>query len=494
MTTSMGAFRPVAARHSALHLLAPLALVAFAGPFWASSLDAAIAYFFLTVAAFLPSVLWLRNGMRGMPIWPAVAATSWIFYGLPILRDQEAQTVYPPAAVLFLAVTVVLFLVSATIASTLAAFTYRRRLPRRAASSLSTHPLTPMVFLGLVLAIPASLLLWFIDLGAFYGTVRSAILTSTVVSSYMLGCARGNRSLRGWRWALALVALAANVLYQWSALFLIQGIFLLVAAGAGYMIASRRFPWKTSFAAILVLTVLHAGKSQMRQQYWAPDANYSTATGVLHAPALLAEWFEAGLTTLASGDSTNMVIDRATLFGLLLRVQDMAPRDVPFLNGDTYSLLPRLLVPRFLVHDKPVSQEAMSILNVRFGLMTLEQTRITAIGWGLIPEAFANFGLTAVIGVGVIVGAIAGLFTRWTYGATPTSPGTFLGIVALMTLVNAEADFSYLMTNLWQSCASAVIFMALLRAVFPRKCERPGDGPQGSSHPECQHGELGWRC
>jgi hypothetical protein len=104
----------------------------------------------------------------------------------------------------------------------------------------------------------------------------------------------------------------------------------------------------------------------------------------------------------------------------------------------------------------------MNSLNIHFGFQTAEDTRSTAIGWGLIAEAFANFGYPGVLGMGIVIGIIAGFFMRLSSGAAPTSTGTFLGIVGLMTLINMEADFSNLITNLFQACVSILLLLAAL--------------------------------
>ena len=64
-----------------------------------------------------------------------------------------------------------------------------------------------------------------------------------------------------------------------------------------------------------------------------------------------------------------------------------------------------MLVPRFINPEKQVSQYGMSLLNIRYGLQTQEETQKTAIGWGLLTESFANFGYLGVIGVGFCWGS-----------------------------------------------------------------------------------------
>ena len=76
-----------------------------------------------------------------------------------------------------------------------------------------------------------------------------------------------------------------------------------------------------------------------------------------------------------------------------------------------------MLIPRFLDPEKIASQAAMNLLNIRYGLLTAEETQKTAAGWGLVAEAYANFGRLGVIGVGFVLDCCAGLLS-----AGPSAP------------------------------------------------------------------------
>jgi len=442
-------------------------VVSMAGMLLAQNVESRIGYCMLTASALFPFALWIRAGMPGIPVWPAVAAVSWLYYAVPMLRDHVAQTLYTPAEILSLAATVSIFLAAGT-AAWRALFS---GIPRRAGPDgqglLNAAQETAMIFLGLGLGLLLLVYLefWF-SLGSYFGLARSVMMTACCVACYLLGHARGTGDLRGFKWSLSLTLLVANVLVAWTSLFLITGMTELLAAVAGYLLTTKRVPWIPIAASCLVLTVLHAGKAEMRQHYWAQNPDSTVGNTLTGAPVLLAEWFGAGLTTLTRGEEVPLMIDRASLFQLLLSVQRLAPQSVSFLEGETYGLLPNMLVPRFLAPDKSVSQAAMIMLNVRFGFQSLEDTRTTAIGWGLITEAFANFGLLGVCGMGLVAGSLAGILARCSYGASPVSAGTLTAIVGLVAMINMEADFAGLLSALWQSLASIAVLTVLVR-LFP---------------------------
>jgi hypothetical protein len=447
-------------------LVAAFVLLMMLGLLWAPNMEARIGYTLLTLSVLLPCALWIRAGMPGIPIWPVVSVISWLSYALPILRDEQAQMIYTPAAVLLFAATVATFLITATIAWRLMLLSGRGRSSPGVSELVPTSQMAPIVFFGLGSGMLYYLFLFvgtLSFLGSAFGLVRSAMLTCTVVSCYMLGHARGRGVLRGLSWALAVAALMANVLLAWTSLFLVIGITYVLAATAGYVITTKRVPWGSLLGTLLVLTVLHAGKAAVRRQYWVAGSNQVAGLTLTEVPGFLTEWARVGLNTLATGDGGVAVMDRASLYRQLLAVQHLAPVFVPFLYGETYALLPSLLVPRFLAPDKMPSQAGMNMLNVHFGFQTIAETRTTAMGWGLIAEAYANYGFLAVVGIGLLTGMIAGLFSRWSCGTAPISLGSFLGIVAMMTMVDLEADLSYLLTNLWQACVSVVLLLAIWR-------------------------------
>jgi hypothetical protein len=121
--------------------------------------------------------------------------------------------------------------------------------------------------------------------------------------------------------------------------------------------------------------------------------------------------------------------------------------------------------PKSSLFEVPFSQASMTLLNIRFGFQSEQAASITAIGWGLVAEAYANYGSIAVVAVGLIIGTFTGLLTRWSDGASTLSAPTLVTIAAMMLLINVEEDFSYLFTNLFQSCVSILIFFVAFNSL-----------------------------
>ncbi len=420
------------------------------------------AYLCVTLPAILPLLLWLRAGALAMPILPIISGLFFVYYAIPLLRSQAAA--YDSDELIQAGTAVAAFLVAASTAS----WPFQRRSHGRLSLFNQSHVADPqlvlIVFIGLCggivfyLAVVTGSLAW---LGASLGLVRSIVLTLTSISCYLLGHTRASGLLVGPTWGFALGGLLLLILLALSNLFLVGGLMYCLAAFLGYVITARRFPWLSLGTAFAVLAILHAGKFEIRNTYWAHDVSEGEEISVARIPSMMVDWFAAGMDALWSGGAESDVLERASLLHMLVLVQRTTPDFIPYLEGETYALLPAMLVPRFLDPEKTVSQAALNLLSMRYGLQTVESIARTTIGWGLVSEAYANFGYWAVIVVGAVFGAICGALMRLSVGAPPNSLPMFITIAAILVLLNVEADLSYLLTTLAQSVAALLIIAAL---------------------------------
>jgi hypothetical protein len=443
------------------------------GPVAADTIDDLIGYWIVVGAALVPSMLWVMSGGRGVPIVAAYSLFHVVYFGLPILKGNAALLGYDDAEALRCAATVALFLVVATVAAQGMSIA-RRRMSYSPPDPMAGRELSELIIGGLAVglafqgAVAVGAQGW---LGDFFGIARAVSLTFVTTASYLFGVAHAQRVLRRRVWIVALLGLAANVLLSWSSLFLVGGLVYLLAAMIGYVLAVGRFPLVPAIAVLVLVSILHAGKTDMREKYWDPGVNYGEYQSATQLPALVSEWFVAGLAVIAAGEFGSDITERTSLIQILLRVQRLSPSSVEFLGGESYFLLPQMLVPRFLDPEKIPSQAAMNLLNVRYGLLSEHETAKTAVGWGLLAESYANFGYFGVIGIGLLVGLYAGGFAAWSQGAPPVSLPALIAIVVLMNLINMEADLAGLVTTSLQSIAAVVSVYGAYR-FFTRRVSR----------------------
>jgi len=431
-----------------------IVFVLLIGAFRADTSDLFVSYFLITISAIFPIALWFRAGTPGIPILAVVATLHYIYYGVPLLRERGSDIDALPAAA-----AVSMFLTGATLTWVLL-FTLLKRRPHEAnAHSTLDWQVRRLAFAGLILGIVFEFSFisgWVWDFAAFLGSIRAVTLTGASLACYLIGFLRARDRLYGRAWIFAFAGLTILVLLSWRTLYLVGGLMYLLATILGYTITARRIPWKVLALLFSISFVLNAGKGQMRDLYWTEAPNEDLS--VLQTPAFFAEWFIHGVDAITTPDrEPSDIIDRASLLHMLLRVQQLTPDPIPYLEGGSYRFLISSLVPRFFETDKPPSQAGLMLLNIRYGF--LNSGDITSIAWGVISEGFANFGYTGVVAAGILIGAISAVFTCLSNGAPPLAPATLVSIGALVCLSNIEADFSALVVALWQTIIASLLFL-----------------------------------
>lgn len=467
MSSSIAQEQDIAPSHTNATLIIASCLLVVIGLIWSDSLEQLLAYFLIVFAAILPSWLWIRMGALGIPVFPGLAAAYIPTCAFPILGGNESLSLFTLSDILRSAATVALFLVTGTIVWRLIANLVREgtAVP---AGKFNASGMLGLAYAGLAIGLLFHISAnagWLAVVGAYFGVVRSVAGTIVTLACFLFGIARACGYLRGGYFWVAIAGVVLLVVLTWSSLFLVAGIIYALAALFGYSIVSRRVFWLPVIVLFTTTAILHAGKAEMRDKYWEPGTNSGAPSSLAQLPDLASEWISAGIGAIARGDINQNVIDRASILQMIVQAQTETPDRVDYLNGETYSYIPAVLVPRFVDADKPTSQVAMNLLNIRYGNLTDEGVASTAIGWGLIAEAFANFGYAGVVLIALIVGACCGGLAVWSSGAELISLPTLISIAVMMTLINLETDSVGLVSTLLQSLISVVVFLAAYRAL-----------------------------
>jgi hypothetical protein len=490
---SLGAARPLPTssfraldRRRLGYFLQVLALCLLIASFFAQD---AIAYLCVTIPVFLPVFLWMSSGAYGIPVLPVISALFYLFYAMPLLFGNTLA-MYRQDDLVWAAMSVGLFLIAASLGTwpflgvpraqtaplqRSRTLHYAQAFKRKTLSNLAANDeLFRLICLGFgagiifYLSVISGTLGY---LGTFLSVVRACVLPLTSVACYFTGYARGAGALTGQRWIVALGGFTAVTTMSFGSLFLVGGATNVAAGLLGYMLGSNRVPWRTVGVLFAVLVVLHAGKSAARTAYWERDSQSVRGSSITQLPAMLLEWFVAGITSLESPQrkAGPGLFERTSLLHMVLAVQEATPMVIPYLYGATYAYLPKMLTPRFMQPDKIESQAVLNLLSVRYGRERAEDTYKTTIGWGMVAEAYANYGNYAVLIVGVIFGVFCGLLMRLSAMASPLSLSMLITIAATFNLCNVESDFSYLTVTLFQTIVGIFVFAAMPRFVRSRQ-------------------------
>jgi hypothetical protein len=426
-------------------------------------------YLCVVIPALLPLYLWLTAGAPGLPTLPLIGALSIIYYAVPVFRDQLPDL--DPGEILYAAMTVGSFLICATLVYALFLRLARRRRIDPAASAPART--VELAFVGLAVGMAfyaASFAGWLEWLGNFAGVIRAVTLTFGAIGCYLIGNARARNLLQGETWLAALLCLAALAMLSINGLLLVGGAVNLLAAILGYVVGARRIPWITLALCFAVISVFQAGKFEIREE----RADNGAAVSLTALPGTIIEWFADGIDVLWSGGQEIDALERASLLWVVIHVQQATPDLVPYLDGETYELLPQIVLPRFIEPDKVRSQAGLNLLAVRYGFQIGDATDRTTIGFGLVAEAYANFGFTGVLAVGALFGMLCGAITWLGAGASAISLRMLISIAAMAVLLNVEADLSYLIVTMAQAVGgillaalAAPLFKALFRVSTP---------------------------
>ena len=114
----------------------------------------------------------------------------------------------------------------------------------------------------------------------------------------------------------------------------------------------------------------------MRDHYWG-DADQGPVQPMEY-PAFFKEWLSTSFDQLTAPvtrdeDEKHSLVERASLMQLLLYEQALSS-SVPFMFGETYTIVPELLVPRIFYPERATTHEGTYRLNIHYGFQTREPT------------------------------------------------------------------------------------------------------------------------
>src|ERR1019366_2507829 len=199
--------------------------------------------------------------------------------------------------------------------------------------------------------------------------------------------------------------------------------------------------------------------NEMRDKYWEGKAPLPSITEV---PAFYTEWFGYGLNPSAA-DSTDesvnkgsTLLERTSLFHVLCLVVDCTPSRQPYLDGQTYGYVPSQFVPSCFWQNKPVAHAGTNRLSIYYGLQDESATTRTTIAFGLVSEAYANYGLFGVSVGGATLAFCFRKFSDWSANSPILSyPGLVL-VILMAWSFQSELTMAAWLGSLYQACVAVL--------------------------------------
>lgn len=286
----------------------------------------------------------------------------------------------------------------------------------------------------------------------------------------------GNKKLHVEERIFFLLAVILVCYLQCISFILFAPVAKLVILIAAITLGSRKFPILIGFTLIPLFILLHFGKYEMRAKYWF-GAERGNPISLAQVPFVLTEWYGHSLNYLLRSNSNQppprirsdgshqadrRFTERMSLMHMFLEVKHRAGTDVPLFYGKSYSLIPFALVPRVMNPRKISPHEAMYLINIEYGHQTRGNTRTTHKAWGLLAEAWANFGPVGLFLLAIFMGGSLGVMTVYTRNYPLLSfRGCFAALLCIATLSANSATLAVLLSSLLHSIVILVVITAI---------------------------------
>lgn len=446
--------------------------------------ESAIGAAVVIAASLLPIGLWVYGRVGGWPIFPVFAFTHLWTFGLPLLYEHPVVMMFSAANQLVGAATVAGFLLLGT--AIWFAVARRPSRPKERCLLLRTEGADMLFLLAIGGGAALTILLtanWIAIPADASSIVRAIVLALQALACFVLSYRMGRGELGPSRSIAFKLLLLLLLLSTLPGLLLVNALSVVGVAIFGFTLGARRFVWRWAIIVMAVFAFLHAGKGEMRNKYWNQDEDFALQPAGY--PGFLAEWVTTSAThlfspTVREEEAGQSFLERASLMQLLLYVQRMTPEEVPYIGGDTYAIIPSLLLPRFLNTEKVASHEGTYLLNIHYGFQTREDTQRTTIGFGLLNEAFANFGYFGVVGLAVLMGAYYGLIGKWAQAAPILSLRALFAVLVASYSFQTEFAAGVYVAALFQSTCALLLVAVIFMRPTNVGVARPATGMAGA--------------
>lgn len=418
------------------------------------------------ILASVPALRWAKLRRTWFPVFEIACLIYIAFYAIPLLAGHSELTPYPDEVVAESGLLIVLFLGMANIG--FETLRHPARPPRWAVSSLLPEEFTRYIPLGQTLNSAYIYVFTFTDLipSNVSGTLRALFFGIGTLSTFMLARQAGLGVISPRDRALFIANLTIQVVFLFAQLYLIGGISLLALSLIAYASARRRIPWAACAVILPAVALLHMGKPAMRAIYWQ---NGEPLPGLVELPGFFTRWVdlsvrELGVMGTAEQIAPSNLFERASLIQMLCLSVDRIPSLKPHLNGETYLDVPAQIVPRFLWPGKPSGLYSNVRLALYFNLVSIESALNVSIAFGMVAEAYANFGHVGVLVLGFLMGAIARRLS-----AMAESAAMFSALGILMILLSAWSFQIELVMATWMgSLMQAMVVCIGLPLIYRR--------------------------
>jgi hypothetical protein len=420
--------------------------------------------------AFVPGLLWAKSGGSRFPIFEPIMLLCANAYAIPLLNGHEQLITYSSEVITQAGWAVIVYqLVAITIYQT------TRGQPgssRFWTEQILEQKVEKFIVYGLFLSTGYIAISNFTDWipRELESILRAVFFGVGILCTFITTQRWGRGELTQSEKTVVIFTLGPQLIIQTVSLYLIATVSLLGIALLGFLSGGKRVPWVFMLSAFAVLAVMHNGKSKMRAKYWEGKMPAPT---IAELPAYYSEWFTYGL---AAPDENNTgerdvstgrkLLERTSLMHILCLVVDNSPSRQPFLYGETYGYVLPQLIPRFFWPGKPKANVGTHRLGVYYGLQDEESTATTTIAFGMLAEAYANFGLLGGALLGIFWGVVLKKLQLLSMHSPMFSLAGLMMILITAWSFSSESTMAVWVSSLYQALIVVLGLPMLLRSLF----------------------------
>ncbi len=233
----------------------------------------------------------------------------------------------------------------------------------------------------------------------------------------------------------------------------ISGLLTSVVLLCGFLMviliyAKIRYAWLIGVVPVLAVIAIYPGIAGYRSQTWNKDTTDLTLTDHV---AILAEEAVKPWTLhpdFVFRSTVHPMLRRFSGYGIMTKVVDKTPSEIPYWYGETYRPILTNFVPRIFWPDKPFENTDQAFGH-RYEFLS-PQDKVTSINVPWIVEMYANFGRVGVLLGMTLVGAFLALMSAIFNRREMTSLEFVVGAAIIFPLVYPASNFSLMTGTLLQ--------------------------------------------
>ncbi|MDZ8055064.1 MAG: hypothetical protein RMX68_005355 [Aulosira sp. ZfuVER01] len=398
----------------------------------------------IAVMALLPAYLWCADRAKGLPLFPIMTLTYLGSHAFPLISKNPNVLKYSEALRFDAAQVVAIFLGVGTI--TWLAFVKREPQSISKIKVFKPNQITPFFLNIIFLSITFDFLqntgyLWSIIPGSIYLILKTAMPSLTSLGLMILGYQLGANRLSRGESRIFILLVIVLIFQSGIALYLNGSGIYVVLTSLGWMFGSGKFPWRLLLITFLIISFLNLGKGQTRATYWHKGLMQPSQYTAVYITWINNSWQQLNPPKESLGrhkSKPESLDERSSLIHMLMKAISETGTLREYMQGKTYSLIPQLVMPRIFNPNKVRGSEATNMLSIYYGLQTYKDTLTTEISWGLLQEAYANFGRLGCAGLGIFLGGLYGWITRLTINVPITSYRFLLSLILIMLSIKNE--------------------------------------------------------